>query len=113
MPATVELEGDALVTVSFLTLAFAQLLHVFNMRGWRSPLLVNAVTSNPYVWGAVALCTGILLLAVYAPPLASALHIVPPDLAGWGLVAGASLAPLLVGMVIGAVGAAIGGRSRG
>jgi len=108
-----ELEGDALVTVSFLTLAFAQLLHVFNMRGWRAPLLVNAVTSNPYVWGAVALCTGILLLAVYAPPLAGALHIVPPDLAGWGLVAGASLAPLLVGMVIGAVGAVIGGGSRG
>ena len=27
------LEGDALVTLSFLTLAFAQLWHVFNMRG--------------------------------------------------------------------------------
>ena len=32
-----ELEGDALVTVSFLTLAFAQLWHVFNMRGQGSP----------------------------------------------------------------------------
>ena len=99
-----ELEGDALVTLSFLTLAFAQLFHVFNMRGRRSPVLVNAVTRNPYVWGAVALCTGILLLAVYAPPLAEALHIVPPDLAGWALVVIASLAPLLFGMASGAVG---------
>ena len=34
-----ELKGDALVTLSFLTLAFAQLFHVFNMRGRRSPPL--------------------------------------------------------------------------
>jgi P-type Ca2+ transporter type 2C len=58
------LHGDALVSVSFLTLAFAQLFHVFNMRGRRSGLFVNAVTRNPYVWIAVALCTTILLLAV-------------------------------------------------
>jgi Ca2+-transporting ATPase len=93
------LEGDALVTVSFLTLAFAQLFHVFNMRGRRSPVFFNAVTRNPYVWGAVVLCTAILLTAVYLPPLAAALHIVPPDLAGWTLVAVASLAPLILGML--------------
>jgi hypothetical protein len=34
------------------------------MRGRRSGLFVNAVTRNPYVWIAVALCTTILLLAV-------------------------------------------------
>ena len=107
------LQGEALVTVSFLTLAFAQLWHVFNMRGRGSGVLRNAVTSNPYVWMAVALCTAILLLAIYAPPLAAALQIVPPDRVGWMLVLAASLAPLLLGMTIGTLGAVTSRKSRG
>ena len=41
------------VTVSFLTLGFAQLWHVFNMRSKQGGLLVNEVTRNPWVWGAI------------------------------------------------------------
>jgi Ca2+-transporting ATPase len=37
------------VTVSFLTLAFAQLWHV---REYTSNLLRNDITRNPFVWGA-------------------------------------------------------------
>ena len=96
------LQGEALVTISFLTLAFAQLWHVFNMRGRGSGVLRNAVTRNPYVWMATALCTAILLLALYVPPLAATLQIVPPDRIGWALILTASLAPLLLGMTIGA-----------
>jgi Ca2+-transporting ATPase len=55
---------------------------------------------------AVALCTAILLLAVYVPPLAEVLQVVPPDGAGWTLVVAASIAPLLLGMMIGASRAA-------
>jgi Ca2+-transporting ATPase len=44
------------VTISFLTLAFAQLWHVFNMRDHGSHPLRNDVVRNPYVWGALALC---------------------------------------------------------
>jgi Ca2+-transporting ATPase len=107
------LQGEALVTVSFLTLAFAQLWHVFNMWGRGSGVLRNAVTSNPYVWMAVALCTAILLLAIYVPPLAATLQIVPPDRAGWTLVLAASLAPLFLGMMIGTFGAVMSRKSRG
>jgi len=107
------LEGDALVTVSFLTLAFAQLWHVFNTRGPGSPVFRNAVTRNPYVWMAVALCTAILLLALYVQPLAAVLRIVSPDLAGWTLIVGASMSPLLVGMLIGVLRAAMSKTSRG
>ena len=107
------LEGDALVTVSFLTLAFAQLWHVFNMRGTGSPVFRNAVTRNPYVWMAVALCTAILLLAVYVQPLAAVLRIVSPDLAGWTLIVAASMAPLLVGIMVGAFRAVMSRTSRG
>jgi P-type Ca2+ transporter type 2C len=97
------LHGDALISVSFLSLAFAQLFHVFNMRGRRSGLFVNAVTRNPYVWVAVALCAAILLLAVYAPPLAEALRLEAPDREGWTLILVASIAPLLLGTIIGAM----------
>ena len=69
-----ELKGDALVTLSFLTLAFAQLFHVFKMRGRRSPALVNAVTRNPYVWGAVVLCTGILARGLRPAPRRGLAH---------------------------------------
>jgi Ca2+-transporting ATPase len=97
------LHGDGLVTVSFLTLAFAQLFHVFNMRGRRSGLFVNAVTRNPYVWLASAICASLLLLAVYAPPLAGPLRLEAPNAEGWSLVIATSIAPLLLGTIISAI----------
>jgi Ca2+-transporting ATPase len=100
------MEGDALVSVSFLTLAFGQLWHVFNMRGRGSPVLRNAVTRNPYVWLAVAFCAAIILLGVYLPTVADALQVIAPDRTGWILVIVASLAPLLVGITIGVLSSA-------
>jgi Ca2+-transporting ATPase len=92
-------EGQA-VTVSFLTLAFAQLWHVFNMRDQDSSLLRNEVTRNPFVWGALVLCTGLLLLAVYLPVLADVLKVVHPGLKGWALVLVMSFVPLVVGQIL-------------
>jgi Ca2+-transporting ATPase len=97
------LHGDALVTVSFLTLAFAQLFHVFNMRGRRSGLLINAITSNPYVWISVAICVGLLMLAIYVPQLAGPLSLEEPNVEGWILIVAASFAPLLLGTIIGVI----------
>jgi Ca2+-transporting ATPase len=107
-----DLHGESLVTVSFLTLAFGQLLHVFNMRDSGAPVFCNAVTRNPYVWLAVALCTFILLTALYVPAAADILKIAPPDAFGWLLVAAASLVPLVVGTLLGAISALIDRRSR-
>jgi P-type Ca2+ transporter type 2C len=90
------LEGDALVTLSFLTLAFAQLWHVFNMRGARSGPLRNMVARNPRVWLALAFCSAILLTAVYWPPLAEPLHLIAPGQTGWGVMLALSLTPLVL-----------------
>lgn len=87
------------VTISFLTLAFAQLWHVFNMRDRRSGVFSNAVVSNPFIWAALALCTFLLLLTVYVPLLADVLKVSDPGLAGWMLIGIFSLLPLLAGQV--------------
>ncbi|MEX2034552.1 MAG: HAD-IC family P-type ATPase, partial [Xanthobacteraceae bacterium] len=89
------LEGNAVVTVTFLTLAFAQLWHVFNMRNPNSGLLRNEITRNPWVWGSLVLCAVLLVVPVYVAPIARVLHLVTPDLAMWSIVLAMSLAPLL------------------
>ena len=95
-------DADA-VSVAFLTLAFSQMLHVFNMRGRGTKLLRNEVTRNPWVWGALGLCTALVLGATYIPPLADVLAVTRPDGRTWLLIAGLSFAPLLIGLVIGAI----------
>ena len=87
------------VTVSFLTLAFAQLWHVFNMRDPGSRLFRNDITRNPFIWGALALCSGLLVGAVYVPALAYVLKVVDPGIKGWILVIVMSLVPCIVGQV--------------
>lgn len=80
------MDGKQAVTISFLTLAFIRLWHVFNMRYSDSPLIGNDVVKNPFVWGALRVCTALLLLAVFVTYLASVLKLVDPGLWGWGLI---------------------------
>jgi Ca2+-transporting ATPase len=95
--AALELDPDSAVTVAFLTLALGQLWNVFNMRDPGSSLLRNEIARNPYVWGAIALCLGIVGLAVWQPALAGVLQLAPPGAAGLGLAVLASFVPLALG----------------
>jgi len=90
------LDGRAAVTVTFLTLAFAQLWQVFNMRHPRSPLLRNEVTRNPWLWAALLLCTALLAVPPYVAPMAQVMHLAPPTATMWAVVLGLSLVPMLV-----------------
>jgi len=94
-----QLDDTQAVTISFMTLAFARLWHVFNMRSRGSSLLQNEVIQNPYIWAALAICTFILLGAVYIPGLSDALGTTGLSFRAWGLVFGASLIPLLLGQL--------------
>ena len=87
-------------TVCFMTLGFTRLWHVFNMRDRNSGLFRNEITQNPYVWGALLLCTGLLLIAVYVPFLSMALQTANPGVPGWGLIMGMSLVPLIIGQAV-------------
>ncbi|MCA9611228.1 MAG: cation-translocating P-type ATPase [Myxococcales bacterium] len=90
------LDGPAAVTVSFLTLALAQLAHVFTMRPRDARLRTDPVVGNPLVYAAIALCVVLLAIALWVPPIAAALHAPDPGAAGLALAVGASLAPFAV-----------------
>lgn len=93
------METDEAVTISFLTLAFAQLWHVFNVRDITFGILRNEVTETLYVWGALGLSSLILIGAVYLPGISLALRttLIGPD--GWLVVFGMSLIPLVIGQM--------------
>jgi len=95
-----QLDSRSVVTVTFLTLAFAQLWHVFNMRHPRSGILRNEITRNPWLWASLALCTALLAIPPYVAPLAHVLHLAPPTPAMWAIIFSMSLAPLLVAQVV-------------
>jgi Ca2+-transporting ATPase len=92
-----EMDQKRAVTISFLTLAFAQLWHVFNMRDKSSGFFNNAVVRNPFIWGALLLCALLLAATVYVPVLAMVLDVADPGPKGWLLIFGMSLLPLAVG----------------
>ena len=55
--------------VAFITLAFAQLFHVFNMSAFDSKIFINDITKNKYVWLAVVICTGFMVLVFVVPQM--------------------------------------------
>lgn len=90
------MEIEEAVTVSFLTLAFAQLWHVFDVRDVTSGIVRTEVTENAYVWEALGLSTLILVGPVYLPVVSLALSAVPIGFDGSLVVLGTSLLPLVV-----------------
>ncbi|HPL64003.1 MAG TPA: cation-transporting P-type ATPase [Syntrophales bacterium] len=101
-----ELDLARAVTISFLVMAFSQLWLVFNMREPGTGILKNDITRNRFIWGALLLCSVILVASVYVPVLSSALRLADPGPEGWLLVVSASILPLAAGQ------AAIARKSR-
>jgi Ca2+-transporting ATPase len=95
------LAREQAVTVSFLTLALAQLWHVFNMREAGTRLLRNEITGNAWIWGAIAICLVLLGTALWFEPLRAVLRLAHPGLPGYGLALAFSAAPLLLGPLVG------------
>lgn len=93
------IDQEEATTVSFLTLAFAQLWHVFNMRDPNSNFFSNAITRNGYVWSAILISILFLMIAIYVPSFADTLQLRIPSIEIWGLIIGMSLLPLLVGQL--------------
>ena len=68
-------EHNVLNNVAFVTLALAQLLHVFNMSSPASSIWANEVTKNKFVWFALLICIGLIALMYLIPQTKTALHL--------------------------------------
>ena len=91
--------GYPAVTMSFLTIAFAQLFHVFNCRKGTRPMRVRDWLSNMWVIGAIALSAALMVATIYVPILARVLETVPPTGRDWLVILGLSALPLALGQV--------------
>jgi len=82
--------------VSFITLAFAQLFHVFNMSSPHSKLLVNDITKNKFIWLAILICTGLMLLVYAIPQMRLVLGLQVLSINVWLVCILTSLLPLVL-----------------
>jgi P-type Ca2+ transporter type 2C len=91
-------EGDGLrraTTMSFMTLALAQILHAFSVRSEARSVLVGAFR-NRWLWSAIALCLLLQAAAVSVPFLRVVLRTVAPTLREWGVIVAGAVVPVLV-----------------
>jgi Ca2+-transporting ATPase len=88
------------VTLAFMTLALAQLFHVFNARSARPVVFGRRLFRNRYVWAALALTIGLQVATVYTPLLSRVLGTYPLSPNDWLVVLAASLMPLIIGQML-------------
>jgi Ca2+-transporting ATPase len=89
-------DSKILNNVAFITLAFAQLFHVFNMSSTQSNLLLNDITKNKFVWIALLICTTLLVLVYAIPKLRSVLGLDVLPFQVWIVSIIAGLIPLVL-----------------
>jgi Ca2+-transporting ATPase len=87
-------------TLSFMTLALAQVFHLGNARSAEPVLSASRATANPWALAAVALSLALQGAAGYVEPLARVLGLVALDAGEWAVVAGLAALPALVGQAI-------------
>ncbi|MBC8155698.1 MAG: cation-transporting P-type ATPase [Bacteroidetes bacterium] len=88
-------------TITFYSLALAQILHVFNLySGEGRPsfrmMVDNEITRNRFVWIATTFCILVLVLTYYVPFLREALSLQPLSISALELIVLAGIVPLLV-----------------
>ena len=86
-------------TLTFITLALAQIFHLGNARSVRPVTAWRRITSNPYALGAVALALGLQVTAVHYAPLTRLLGVHAPDMRDWGVAFALGLVPAVAGQV--------------
>jgi Ca2+-transporting ATPase len=82
--------------IAFITLTFAQLFHVFNMSSDGSGFLNNEITRNKWVWLAVLICSGLILLVFAVPGLRLVLGLSVLSVKLWTIAMTVSLLPLII-----------------
>jgi Ca2+-transporting ATPase len=89
-------DDQVLNNIAFITLAFAQLFHVFNMSSFHSKLFINEITKNKFVWFAIIICSSLMVLIYVLPQARLVLDLVELPFQVWMVSILASLIPLAV-----------------
>lgn len=89
-------DPKVLNNIAFITLAFAQLFHVFNMSSNHAGIWSNEVTKNRFVWLALLLCFFLIFLVYLFPQTRVALNLSIFSIDAWMVAILASLLPLVV-----------------
>ena len=87
-------------TLAFMTLAFAQILHLGNARSGLPVVRPHRVVSNPYALAAVLITAGLQVMAVEFQPLSAVLETHPLRSEDWVIVGGLALVPAVAGQVL-------------
>lgn len=82
-------------TMAFSTMAFGQILHIFNVREKDSFGLDKTVFKNPNLIGALVISVCLQMTAVYLPFLNRVMETTPLDLSKWIIVIIGSVLPTL------------------
>jgi Ca2+-transporting ATPase len=91
---------DGARTLAFTTLAFAQLFHLGNARRRRPVLSPEAIVANRWALASVAVVVLLQVAAVAWAPLQRVLQTRPLSIQEWGVVAGLSILPAVVGQLV-------------
>ncbi len=83
--------------VAFVTLAFAQLFHVFNMSSVSSGIIINDITKNKFIWWALIICIALMVLIYAVPQMRLVLGLVKLSFTVFLVCGIASLLPLIFG----------------
>jgi Ca2+-transporting ATPase len=82
--------------ITFYTLIFAQLWHVFNMSSRETSFFRNQITENKYIWMALILCIFVSVGVYFIPPMRSALSLVEMEATAVLEIVIASLTPVVL-----------------
>jgi Ca2+-transporting ATPase len=93
-------QPEKATTLSFMTLALAQILHLGTARSSDPVLRPSRALANPYAVGAVFLAVVLQLVAMYVEPLASVLRVVRLSPLEWLVVGGLAAVPAVVGQAM-------------
>jgi len=93
-------EAAHATTVSFMTLALAQIFHLGNARSAAHVLHPVRAASNRHAVGAVVVSIGLQLMAVYVGPLARVLRLEPLDSVEWAVILALVALPAVIGQVL-------------
>ena len=92
-------EGEGLrhaVTIAFMTLAMAQVLHAFSARSRTRSALTSRLFTNGWLWGATGICMALQVAAVEVPLLREVLKTVALSWGDWGVVMAGALTPVFI-----------------